>query len=116
PETLTPKRISLPLLPSPAPRTMIRLVYSNRTEELLAALAETLQERRRAGAHALEPTHLLVPNRNLEQHVRLAIAERLGGAAHPHHRRRERFGGELVREAAPGSRLVDAEALRGGLL
>lgn len=95
---------------------MIRLVYSNRTEELLAALAETLQERRRAGAHPLEPTHLLVPNRNLEQHVRLALAERLGVAANLRFRRLERFIAELVREAAPKGRLVDAEALRGGLL
>ncbi|HEV8238385.1 MAG TPA: exodeoxyribonuclease V subunit gamma [Thermoanaerobaculia bacterium] len=95
---------------------MIRLVYSNRTEELLAALAETLQSRRRAGAHPLEPTHLLVPNRNLEQHVRLALAERLGVAANLRFRRLERFVAELVHEASPGNRLVDAEALRGGLL
>ncbi len=95
---------------------MIRLVYSNRTEELLAALAETLKERRRAGAHPLEPVHLLVPNRNLEQHVRLALAERLGVAANLRFQRLERFVAELVREAAPANRLVDAEALRGGLL
>jgi exodeoxyribonuclease V gamma subunit len=95
---------------------MIRLVYSNRTEELLAALAETLKDRRRAGAHHLEPVHLLVPNRNLEQHVRLALAERLGVAANLRFQRLERFVAELVREAAPANRLVDAEALRGGLL
>ncbi|HET9766824.1 MAG TPA: exodeoxyribonuclease V subunit gamma, partial [Thermoanaerobaculia bacterium] len=80
---------------------MIRLVYSNRTEELLAALAETLKDRRRAGAHPLEPVHLLVPNRNLEQHVRLALAERLGGAANLRFQRLERFVADLVREAAP---------------
>ncbi|HXT50428.1 MAG TPA: exodeoxyribonuclease V subunit gamma, partial [Thermoanaerobaculia bacterium] len=95
---------------------MIRLVYSNRTEELLSALAETLQARRRAGAHPLEPTHLLVPNRNLEQHVRLALAERLGVAANLRFHRLERFVAGLVAEAAPGGRLVDAEVLRGGLL
>jgi exodeoxyribonuclease V gamma subunit len=95
---------------------MIRLVYSNRTEELLSALAETLQSRRRAGAHPLEPTHLLVPNRNLEQHVRLALAERLGVAANLRFHRLERFVADLVSAAAPGCRLVDAEVLRGGLL
>jgi exodeoxyribonuclease V gamma subunit len=100
---------------------MIRLVYSNRTEELLAALAETLRARRAAGAHPLEPVELVVPNRNLEQHVRLALAERLGVAANLRFRRLERFVAELTRTstgARPGvgGRLVDAEALRGALL
>jgi exodeoxyribonuclease V gamma subunit len=101
---------------------MIRLVYSNRTEELVAALAEALRERRAAGAHPLEPVDLLVPNRNLEQHLRLALAERLGVAANLRFRRLERFVAELVRESPPAAgsppvaRLIDAEALRGGLL
>ncbi|HXT21509.1 MAG TPA: exodeoxyribonuclease V subunit gamma, partial [Thermoanaerobaculia bacterium] len=95
---------------------MIRLVYSNRTEELLAGLAETLRARRRAGAHPLEPVDVVVPNRNLEQVVRLALAERLGVAANLRFPRLERFVGELVREAAAGSALVDADALRGALL
>lgn len=95
---------------------MIRLVYSNRTEELLDGLAEALRARREAGAHPLDPIDLLVPNRNLEQHVRLSLAERLGVAANLRFRRLERLLGELVRDAAPGSRLADAEALAGGLL
>jgi exodeoxyribonuclease V gamma subunit len=95
---------------------MVRLVYSNRTEELLAALAETMRARRDAGAHPLEPVHLVVPNRNLEQHVRLALAERLGVAANLRFRRLERFVAELVREVEPEGRLVDAEALQGALL
>jgi exodeoxyribonuclease V gamma subunit len=95
---------------------MIRLVYSNRTEELLAGLADALRARREAGAHPLEPVDLLVPNRNLEQHVRLSLAERLGVAANLRFRRLERFVAELVQGSLPGSRLVDAEALAGGLL
>jgi len=101
---------------------MIRLVYSNRTEELLAALAETLRARRAAGAHPLEPVELVVPNRNLEQHVRLSLAERLGVAANLRFLRLERFVAELAGAAGRddqghgGGRLVDAEALRGALL
>lgn len=95
---------------------MLRLVYSNRTEELLAALAETLRERRAAGAHPLEPVELVVPNRNMEQYVRLGLAERLGVAGNLSFRRLERFVADLAAAAVPGGRLVEAEALAGGVL
>jgi exodeoxyribonuclease V gamma subunit len=95
---------------------MIRLVYSNRTEELLAGLAEAVRARRRTGAHPLEPVELVVPNRNLERLVRLGLAERLGVAANLRFVRLERMVAELVRAAMPGGRLIDGEALRGGLL
>src|SRR4029079_14208711 len=45
------QRIGGRLLPSSEPPRMIRLVYSNRTEELLAALAETLREPRAGRGH-----------------------------------------------------------------
>ena len=101
---------------------MLRLVYSSRTEELLAALAETLQAERAAGAHPLEPVELLVPNRNMERYVRLGLAETLGVAANLRFRRLERFTAELVagaapaRDGEPAARLVDADALAGALL
>ncbi len=95
---------------------MLQLVYSNRTEELLDALAEVLRARRAAGTHPLEPVELLVPNRNLEQMVRLSLAERLGVAANLRFRRLERFLAELAAAGATGNRLLDAEALRGGVL
>ena len=101
---------------------MLRLVYSSRTELLLAALAETLRAERAAGAHPLEPVELLVPNRNMERFVRLGLAEALGVAANLRFRRLERFTAELVagapppRDGALAARLVDADALAGALL
>ena len=95
---------------------MLRLVYSNRTEELLDALAEALRAERAAGAHPLAPVDVVVPNRNMEQYVRLGLAERLGVAANLRFRRLERFVADLVATSEPGSRLVDADALTGGVL
>ncbi len=52
---------------------MIRLVYSNATEELLAALAAAIAEERRA-AGPLEPVRVVVPNANIETYVKLGLA------------------------------------------
>ena len=61
---------------------MIRLCYANRTEALLAALTERLAEARAApGASLFAPTHLVVPNRNVETYVKLGVARALGVAA-----------------------------------
>ena len=60
---------------------MIRLCYSNRTEALLEALLERLAARRAAGADPLEPTRIVVPNKNVERFVELGLARGLGIAA-----------------------------------
>jgi exodeoxyribonuclease V gamma subunit len=95
---------------------MIRLVYSNRTEELAAALVEHLEARRTGGAHPLEPVDLVVPNRNMEAYLRFRIAEALGVAANLRFRRLERYVEELVATAAPSCRLVGHETLEGAIL
>jgi len=81
---------------------MIELVYSNRTERLLANLAVSLREQREAGAHPLDPVELVVPNRNMESWVRLGLAQAAGVAANLNFRRIERFIGEIVTETCPG--------------
>ncbi|MBX3252363.1 MAG: exodeoxyribonuclease V subunit gamma, partial [Myxococcales bacterium] len=79
----------------------IRLVYSQRTESLVDALADALSAER-AARGPLEPAHLVVPSRNLERHVVLALAERLGIAANLRFHRLESFVGRwLARELAP---------------
>ncbi|MEC7521838.1 MAG: exodeoxyribonuclease V subunit gamma [Myxococcota bacterium] len=60
---------------------MMHLTYSNRTEALLDALVRRLDARRREGADPLEPTWIVVPNRNVERYVELGVATRLGVAA-----------------------------------
>lgn len=92
---------------------MIHLTYSNRTEALLDALVRRLDARREAGADPLEPTWIVVPNRNVERYVELGVAARLGVAANL---RFERLAG-FVRGWLGASLLLDdailARVLRG---
>ena len=59
---------------------MIHLCYSNRTEELLAALVREVAAER-AGRSPFEPVRLVVPNRNVETYVKLGLAQATGIAA-----------------------------------
>jgi exodeoxyribonuclease V gamma subunit len=95
---------------------MIELVYANRTENLLDALAADLKARRAAGAHPLDPTHLVVPNANMETWVRFGLAQALGVAAGLKFQRLERFVGELVAAADLGLRLVDLDVVEAAIL
>lgn len=72
---------------------MIRLVYSNRTERLREALEDALVATRR---DPLWPDHVVVPNRNMERHLELAIAESRGVAANLRFHRLERFIARFV--------------------
>jgi len=92
-------------------RPMIRLTYSNRTEKLLDALAADLSPSAAAGRNPFEPVRIVVPNRNVETWLRHGLARRLGIAANLEVQQLRRFVGELLREALPGTRLVDGEML-----
>lgn len=52
---------------------MLELLYSNRTEQLLDALADRVKWQR-FSSHPLEVVELVVPNRNMETWVRLGLA------------------------------------------
>lgn len=80
---------------------MIELFYSNRTEQLLEALADQVKAQR-ANTHPLEPVELVVPNRNMETWVRLGLAQKLGVAANMQFRRLEQFIGDIIGKACPG--------------
>jgi exodeoxyribonuclease V gamma subunit len=92
---------------------LLHLCYSNRTEELLGALAERLGAERAAGASPFDPALLVVPNRNVETYVKLGLAERMGIAANlAVHRLRDL----LASLAEPGSQVVALPQLEGHLL
>lgn len=93
---------------------MIHLTYSNRTEDLLDALAEDL---RRLGAdrHPLDPVRLVLPDRNLEAWVKQGLAQRLGIAANLDVLLLRRFVAGLVEGAGLGP-LFDGRAIYDGLV
>ncbi|HEY5240424.1 MAG TPA: exodeoxyribonuclease V subunit gamma, partial [Polyangiaceae bacterium] len=92
---------------------MVRLVYSNRTEELLAELAARVRAQQ-ARDGALVPVRLVVPNGSVEGYVRLGIAREQGIAANLDASLLTRFAGEmaaLVGHDAHGAHVAEAEAL-----
>ncbi len=81
---------------------MIELFYSNRTEQLLNALADQIRAQK-AETHPLEPVELVVPNRNMETWVRLELAQKLGVAANLRFKKLEQFIGDIVGKTCPGN-------------
>lgn len=83
---------------------MLRVYYSNETEELLRALVEALRaERSKARATLFDPVHLVVPNRNMETFVKLGIAKLEGICANFE----TRLLGDFLRETI-GSSLTES--------
>jgi len=80
---------------------VIELFYSNKTEQLLDALADQVKAQRET-THPLEPVELVVPNRNMETWVRLGLAQKLGVAANMNFKRLEQFIGDIVDISCPG--------------
>ena len=93
----------------------MRLHYSNATEELLDALAGAVAEQRAAG-HPLDPVRLVVPNANVENFVKLGLAERAGIAANLEVTFLRRFLARVAERALPHARAVDADLIEGCLL
>jgi len=87
---------------------MIRLVYSNRTEELAAELAGRVRAQQ-AGGDALTPVRVVVPNGAVEGWLRLAVARERGIAANLETTQLTRFAAEVA--APPQTRVADAEAI-----
>lgn len=87
---------------------MVRLVYSNRTEELLAELAARVRAQQVAEG-PLAPVRLVVPHVGVEGYVRLGIARDQGIAANLEASLLTRFAAEIT--APPGARVADAATL-----
>ena len=92
---------------------MIRLVYSNRTEALLAALVADLRGFRQS-AGPFEVARVVVPNRSIETYLRFGIARADGFAGNIQSLYLSRLVPELFRESR--IRLLDRESLTGFLL
>ena len=63
------------------PIVVLRVYYSNRTEELLEALIERIEHQRHQRAERstlYDPVHIVVPNRNMETYLELALARLTG--------------------------------------
>lgn len=94
---------------------MIHLCYSNRTEELLAALVQNVRQER-AARSPFEPVRLVVPNRGVETYVKIGLAEALGIAANLEVTFLRRLLARAAEAALPNTRLVDLPELEGLLL
>jgi exodeoxyribonuclease V gamma subunit len=90
---------------------MLRLFYSNRTEELLRELASRVRVEQRATP--LAPVRVIVPNACVEAYVKLGIARERGVAANLDVMQLMRFASTL---APPGKRVADAESLEAFVL
>jgi exodeoxyribonuclease V gamma subunit len=100
---------------------VIHVHYSNRTEELLAALAAHLRAEARGASGgtpfeaAFSPARLVVPNRNVETYVKLGLAEAHGIAAHIEVSFLRGFLARVAECVVPGGRVVDLLQLEGHL-
>ncbi|GMR21690.1 MAG: hypothetical protein BMS9Abin37_0002 [Acidobacteriota bacterium] len=63
---------------------MLRVYYSNRTEELLEALIERIGHQRAERSTLYDPVHIVVPNRNLKTYLELSLARLTGICANVH--------------------------------
>ncbi len=88
---------------------MVRLVYSNRTEELVAELATWLRAQQ-ARDGALVPVRVVVPSASVEAYLRLGVARESGIAANLDFARLTGFAADVV-TAASGARVADAAVL-----
>ncbi len=88
---------------------MVRLVYSNRAEELLAELAARVRAQQ-ARDGALAPVRIVAPSGYVEAYLRLGIAREQGIAANLDFSRLTGLAAEVV-QAHLGARLADAAAI-----
>ncbi|MGA9724720.1 MAG: exodeoxyribonuclease V subunit gamma, partial [Candidatus Binatus sp.] len=89
---------------------MIRLHYSNRLENLIAPLAESVASHQRR--EPLEPVSIVVPNRVVEQFVRYRLAESIGIAANLKFPFLRNYLGDLLQSADESLKILDADELQ----
>ena len=89
---------------------MVRLHYANRLENLIAPLAAAIRARQQS--HPLERIPVIVPNRAIEEFVKLRVAEQTGVAANLDFPFLRRFLADKLRAADPTLRIVEFEQLQ----
>src|SRR4051812_25834554 len=95
---------------------MIRLSYSNQTEELLRALAADLRAAGAQGRGLFDPTPLVVPNPQIETYVKLGVARENGVAANLQARYLRGHLARIVVATAPEVAVVERDTIEGELL
>jgi exodeoxyribonuclease V gamma subunit len=95
---------------------LIRLCYSNRTEELVDVLAEDLAAARPGAAAIFEPAPLVVPSPQVEAYVKMGLARRNGVVVNVAGRYLRRFLVEVAAATAPEVAIVERAAVQGELL
>ncbi|MBK8725704.1 MAG: exodeoxyribonuclease V subunit gamma [Holophagaceae bacterium] len=94
---------------------MLRLTYSNRTERLLATLAEALQaEREKFGPWA--PIHLVVPNPNVKRYLLDGLSRSLGILANFQVDYLDTLWRRALDPVEPKVRLWNRHAIQGAIL
>src|SRR5215467_10066436 len=78
---------------------MLRLVYSNRAEELIAELSARVRAQQ-MGSDVLVPVMIVVPNATVEEYLRFGIARACGVAANLQMMRITAFAAQAVAQAA----------------
>ncbi len=89
---------------------MIRLHYSNRLENLIAPLAESVAAHQRR--EPLEPVSIVVPNRVVEQFLRYRLAESIGIAANLEFPFLRNYLGKLFQSIDESLKILDADELQ----
>jgi len=89
---------------------MVRLHYANRLENLIAPLAAAIRARQQS--HPLQRIPVIVPNRAIEEFVKLRVAEQTGVAANLDFPFLRRFLADKLRAADPTLRIVEFEQLQ----
>jgi exodeoxyribonuclease V gamma subunit len=95
---------------------VIRLVYSNRAEELLGALLERLDDERQRADSPLQPSHVVVPGRLVETAIKLRLARARGLSGPLETRSLRRFLVEVAEASSPELAVVEAQQLMGLVL
>jgi exodeoxyribonuclease V gamma subunit len=88
---------------------MLRLIYSNRAEELVAELSGRLRAQQR-GSSVLVPVTIVVPNATVEEYLRLGIARNCSVAANLRMMRITGFAAETIALAGQ-TRVAGADAV-----
>jgi exodeoxyribonuclease V gamma subunit len=89
---------------------MISLHYSNRLENLIEPLADTVDTQQRRDP--LAPVQIIVPNRVVEQFVRYRLAESLGVAANLKFPFLRKFFADLLQSADESLKILESDDLQ----
>ena len=94
---------------------MLKLTYANRTEDLLEALAKSLEDERQA--HGIwQPIQLVVPNPNVKRYLMDGLGRRLGVLANYKVNYLDGLWRSALEKMDPPIRLWNRHALQGAIL